>query len=260
MDIAAFIPYPAPNGDVTPVLVVGWTLNYEMFFYLLFALAVFLPRIQAVVATAVVLTAGVIVNSYVTLPLPLSFWLQPIVLEFVFGMLIALAYRSGVRFSFEMRVVALLTAAILLVAAALYPDYATRLITFGIPCAVLVAAFALSKDLNASNPGWRALGIVGNASYSLYLLHSFALVLPRQFIPASILAQIPLVIYVPFLIALAILVALVSYYLIERPLSRLQPKLVAPKPVGPVPFVSDEAMLQGKSGASIQASPVNRAE
>jgi exopolysaccharide production protein ExoZ len=53
-----FIPYPAPNGDITPILVVGWTLNYEMFFYLLFALAVFLPRTQAVVATAAVLTAG----------------------------------------------------------------------------------------------------------------------------------------------------------------------------------------------------------
>src|SRR5829696_2873445 len=34
-----FIPYPHPadNGSLVPVLIPGWTLNYEMFFYAIFA-------------------------------------------------------------------------------------------------------------------------------------------------------------------------------------------------------------------------------
>ena len=32
-----FVPFRKANGLVQPVLFVGWTLNYEMFFYLMFA-------------------------------------------------------------------------------------------------------------------------------------------------------------------------------------------------------------------------------
>ena len=34
-----FIPYRNSQGDIAPVLAVGWTLSFEMLFYLLFALA-----------------------------------------------------------------------------------------------------------------------------------------------------------------------------------------------------------------------------
>ena len=40
----AFIPFPRRDGLMMPVLNVGWTLNYEMFFYLVFAAAILLPR------------------------------------------------------------------------------------------------------------------------------------------------------------------------------------------------------------------------
>jgi peptidoglycan/LPS O-acetylase OafA/YrhL len=40
-----FIPYSTgPTADMEPVLGQGWTLNYEMFFYALFAIALILPR------------------------------------------------------------------------------------------------------------------------------------------------------------------------------------------------------------------------
>ena len=42
----AFVPWTSPWGEVQPVLPVGWTLNFEMLFYALFALAMLLglPR------------------------------------------------------------------------------------------------------------------------------------------------------------------------------------------------------------------------
>ena len=45
-----FIPWPLPNGVMAPVHALGWTLNYEMFFYAVFALAIMLPRRSAVFA------------------------------------------------------------------------------------------------------------------------------------------------------------------------------------------------------------------
>jgi exopolysaccharide production protein ExoZ len=50
-----FIPYARPDGYIQPVYGLGWTLNYEMFFYLLFALLLPWPREKAVPALVVVL-------------------------------------------------------------------------------------------------------------------------------------------------------------------------------------------------------------
>ena len=47
-----FVPYPHPVlHDPYPILVPGWSLNYEAFFYLLFGLSLFLPtRLSSLLA------------------------------------------------------------------------------------------------------------------------------------------------------------------------------------------------------------------
>jgi exopolysaccharide production protein ExoZ len=35
-----FLPYPKPDATMFPLHMLGWTLNYEMFFYVIFASAV----------------------------------------------------------------------------------------------------------------------------------------------------------------------------------------------------------------------------
>jgi peptidoglycan/LPS O-acetylase OafA/YrhL len=42
-----FIPFTKADGVVAPMFYVGWTLNYEMFFYLLFALGLAFPSNRA---------------------------------------------------------------------------------------------------------------------------------------------------------------------------------------------------------------------
>jgi exopolysaccharide production protein ExoZ len=94
----AFVPYPRISGELVPVHVLGWTLNYEMFFYAIFAVAIMLPRRLAVLAVCL-LFAAMIASSQVLgpFPQPLAFWSEPVILEFCFGMLIAVAYRANVR-------------------------------------------------------------------------------------------------------------------------------------------------------------------
>ncbi len=86
-----------------PVHGLGWTLNYEMFFYALFAVSMAFSRVRAVVLCASILLIGIIIAAFTPLPLPLRFWFDSIVVEFIFGMTIALAYRSGVRLPMWLR-------------------------------------------------------------------------------------------------------------------------------------------------------------
>src|SRR5437762_11735018 len=43
-----FWPYPRVDGYAFPVHLLGWTMNYEMFFYAVFAAAILLPRRAAI--------------------------------------------------------------------------------------------------------------------------------------------------------------------------------------------------------------------
>ncbi len=97
-----FIPHDSMGyGDAYPfpILDLGWSLNFEMFFYLVFAFFLALPMRRAVFACGLVMALGVGLAFVFPLPLPFGFWLQPIILEFVSGMALALIYMSGVRIS-----------------------------------------------------------------------------------------------------------------------------------------------------------------
>ena len=59
-----FWPYRDANDELWPVLVQGWTLNFEMFFYLLFAAALIIPRrFQLLSLTAVLSTSRQITRA-----------------------------------------------------------------------------------------------------------------------------------------------------------------------------------------------------
>src|SRR3546814_17553490 len=73
-----------PGGVAQPVLPVGWTLNYEMFFYAVMAV-VLLLRLPMVVTVTVLLVLAVAAGSFVpaaVTPLTVTY---PIVLVFVAG-------------------------------------------------------------------------------------------------------------------------------------------------------------------------------
>ena len=72
-----------------PLLKVGWTLNYEMFFYAIFTLALFLGK-SPLKFTAAIFAIAVAVNLFSTPKFPYAYgFLEPILMEFVMGMLVA---------------------------------------------------------------------------------------------------------------------------------------------------------------------------
>jgi peptidoglycan/LPS O-acetylase OafA/YrhL len=186
-----FIPYPRTNGEMVPLNGVGWTLNYEMFFYLLFAAVLFLQR-QAAVLTLFGFFSAIAVFAKVfgPLPEPFQFWCDPLILEFCFGMLVALAFCNGVKLPRWLCVglvvlgLGLYTAEVYIDVGALPAFLSSRVTIWGIPSALIVAGLALRqppKQANEPNFIERIFGFLGDASYSLYLVHPFTITMPRLF-------------------------------------------------------------------------------
>ncbi|MCJ2057861.1 acyltransferase [Methylobacterium sp. J-048] len=232
--LAGFLFWPAarPDGTIQPLYGLGWTLNYEAFFYGLFALGLGFGRRGAVVWLALALVLLVTLGALVPgLPVPVRFWANPIVLEFLLGAGLALAHREGFRPGISLRlglaglgVVGLLLAARLLGGEGAADGFLRPLLV-SVPAALLVAA-ALGPERDAAQVAalpvpLRGLVILGDASYALYLVHPFALRLGREALLRLGLAPV----LHPWgglaaMLAASVAVALLVHRFVERPLSR----------------------------------------
>ncbi|WAJ39786.1 acyltransferase [Pseudomonas sp. GOM7] len=158
-----FIPAENPGGfGLYPTLNVGWTLNYEMFFYLLFALAFCVPeRLRLLCIAAMLVSCALLARQ----PWVSDFYRNGIVYEFLFGMALGMAYergwiRQGVWLPLLVIAASLLTI--------YHFDNSMRLLHWGVPSALIVAACIAMEPWFKDN---RLLSRMGDCSYSVYLLH-----------------------------------------------------------------------------------------
>jgi exopolysaccharide production protein ExoZ len=170
----SYLFFPFRSADnIVPVYGVGWTLNFEMYFYALFAALIFLRRSLAVPALCASLVAIVVLGQWFKPSLaPLQFWSDPIILEFVFGMVLALLYINGVRLAVPIRG-GLVVAGIAAIGffETRMPPSGFRVVEWGFPAAMIFAGTVLGRDINFGR--LRApVEILGNSSYALYLTHS----------------------------------------------------------------------------------------
>jgi peptidoglycan/LPS O-acetylase OafA/YrhL len=206
---------------MAPVYGIGWTLNFEMYFYALFASLIFLRRSMAVPTLCGLLMLIVTLGWWFKPTFaPLIFWSDPIILEFAFGMVLALLYVRGTRLPATVRSLFVVSGmiAIGLSSNTQTPPTGFRVVEWGIPAAMIFAGTVLGRDINF---GWlRALvQALGNASYALYLTHPL--------MTAAVLIGWPLGLnrypkmLVLFLLIVAVqLISIAIYYLFERRSSR----------------------------------------
>ena len=208
-----FVPYERYDGRIAPVLSLGWTLNYEMFFYALMALSLALPRplwaITGLLGTFSLASLAPLSGTQFT------FWTNPLVLEFLFGIALARLYQRGmVHPSIPLALGMLGMGLSLLIL--LDPTSLPRFVAAGLPAMLIVAAGTLFCPHHAL-PGQ----IIGDASYAMYLSHRFALraltLLLLPLLPGSELAAWA---YVGLACSVALIVSILVHLGIERPLLR----------------------------------------
>ncbi len=174
-----FVPFMESDGSIVPLYGVGWTLNFEMFFYCVFSIMIMFRRSIAILGVSTVLFSMMVLENLLqTPPIPVIFWSDPIVFEFIFGMLLAVIYRRGIRLPLPI-CLAMIVAG---VCAVWWPSPSmpplgwwvspsgSRFLFWGIPATMVVAGAILQRrSLPFAVP--RPIEILGNASYSVYLVH-----------------------------------------------------------------------------------------
>lgn len=209
-----FLPVRDGTGEFFPVLPVGWTLTYEMLFYALVSLALMLRW-------PVLAVAGPALGAFVVAGVAgwLGEFADTIVAEFIFGMLIGIAIRRGLRLPPIVALV-LMCVGFGVILTGPVVSGVLRPLTWGVPAWFIVAgAVSLEDRLAPKLPRW-LLG-TGDASYSIYLMHLF--VIPLVYL--SVARLFPDVLWLPLTIIGSLLASAaiggLGYVCIERPLLHL---------------------------------------
>ena len=173
--IASYLFIPSEiNGIVAPLLSVGWTLNFEMFFYLLFATALALDLVPLnFLAPALVAVASIGWFHQPDWP-AITTLASPLVLEFLFGVLLARWTVRGQLPGKALGALMLVGGFAIILTLPIPPWYLGRMLCWGLPAwAIVTGAVILEADLGKFVPKW--LLEAGNASYAIYLIHLFVI-------------------------------------------------------------------------------------
>lgn len=188
---ASLLFVPALDAAVTlsPILFVGWTLNWEMMFYSLFALSMFAPMAWRLPVLGALLIAVFVGGSLAPDTSALSFYGSPILFEFAAGGAVGWLVRDPGRLAQLRRFpmwLFIAGGAVLFAASVAAPDALDeRLLKWGIPASLIVLGIVV-LDLTRPIAKGGLLASLGDASYSAYLIHVFV-------VQAVALAVLPLV-------------------------------------------------------------------
>jgi exopolysaccharide production protein ExoZ len=181
-----FVPHWNPRShDLEPIIGQGWTLNYEMFFYLLFAASLFVRHRLSGIAVLPMIGGLVTFGRLYPVEDPAFItYTSPLMLEFCLGIVVAASFMIPAKLSLRWPVVLMVllgagTAYLYAFQAHSYGSEAVRPLFVGLPCALLVAALVAIERCGRL-PNFAFLALVGDASYSLYLVHGFVLGFGRR--------------------------------------------------------------------------------
>ncbi|XGV94851.1 MAG: glycosyltransferase [Leptolyngbya sp. BL-A-14] len=230
-----------------PILIVGWSLSHEMLFYLLFALAIFLPTRYSLRLLAGWLSGTLIfflsqLSSLVNLEQYgfIQFIFNPHNLEFASGCLVAsLVLRKSFK---EEKIFFLLVGTTLFlffgIAQATQSLSINPILAYGIPSALIVlgaASFDLTRSRHqANNRLLKFFTSLGDASYSIYLTHYLCLSLLLKFIVATHLLLIAgYTTTIGLLLTIPIGVGYLTYKWLEQPMTTGLRQMILGKAIVP---------------------------
>jgi exopolysaccharide production protein ExoZ len=225
-----FVPFEKSPGRIYPLYYLGWTLNYEMFFYMIFALSLSFWYEMRVVLCATVILGLVLVGRYIGDPSNVIsyFYSQPIMLDFSLGMILALLrdqISAAMRGSpvlpwltLSFGIVTLLTASSLLtIAPPFYAPPTNTFVTFGLPAALIAMAAIGLHDVKTRGQPWQFFQEIGDASYSIYLSHFFIVGALTAFANHIHLPTTLRIILALITIPLTAIVGICLFHFFERP-------------------------------------------
>lgn len=242
-----FIPYLDGSGAMHPVLFMGWTLDYEMFFYAVVAACLLIRREIARLAAVSALLAALVLAGALLRPqgVAAQTYTDPLLLEFAVGLWLSVAFRAMPKALPPLAVALLFAVAGCALATLVMGDVwwpgLPRIVKWGGPALALMAAvLALqSAGVTLRSP---VLLLLGEASYAIYLIHPFLIKIVTLIYQKLHVTQ-P-VAHAAALLALYAMVGaagIVAHLMVERPMirwlrarftPRARPSIAASLPIG----------------------------
>ena len=228
-----FIPYIGEGQNFRPVLAQGWTLNLEMFFYLVFGLSMFFSRRIGLMLSVLIFAVLAVSHQPVQeLSALCAFYADRILLFFVCGMLLALI-KIHFSFASEKLLLPVVACLVLIVSGSVVKYFVSDFAEFAFD--LLMAAgcvfIAASYQSAANNRVVNFFSYLGDASYSTYLFHGFVLgglkFLSNRVAPGN---YWQLVLLVAFCVVLSNAVGALLFQWVERPIARRSAGIGRKKP------------------------------
>jgi exopolysaccharide production protein ExoZ len=192
-----------------PFLGIGWTLNYEMLFYILFSISMFLGTARQIIVLSGIFLVAVLMRKFIDPADGFSLRMtSPLPFEFVMGMVVAY-FREWLSKRRLAVLIGALTIGLVVIASDIQ---GARTLSGGIPSAMIVAALV---GLDGMYP-WESMRLpmaIGDASYALYLFHGLVIILIVPIIPSYFAIAGPII-----LIASSVVFSLLVYRFVERPI------------------------------------------
>jgi len=235
-----FIPHMSIAGEMHPTLVLGWSLNFEMFFYITFAVALALsPRRAPLYSVGWLVAFVAAIHALHVHNDVLEFYARPIVLEFCFGIGVYYLFNwCSERRDRLARIGPLKPLLVVLLVGGLvalnlfeklYPE-TPRYLVAGIPAIAIVASALLLERLYGVTTHNRVIYLLGEASYIIYLVHPYIVfAVLRVAVKGHALSPLVTVALIAGLLALVSGISVAVHVLFEKPVmaflrARLTPR------------------------------------
>jgi peptidoglycan/LPS O-acetylase OafA/YrhL len=233
-----FIPYKTELRD-GPILAVGWTLNLEMFFYLIMFLCILFVKNKKYLTIScafILIVLTIILNRVNSDTYLLRFYQNGLFPEFIYGMALYHCYafynkRFDATNAHKFKAVKLavfMSTAVMSIAYLVVSDiygsriFSNRNIFYGIPALTLTASLLLLEKYIGNNRIVK-LGLkLGDASYAVYLFHLFIIMFLSRIIFPRIFGNVDIFILelVKLILALALTVffSMLLYDFVDKPI------------------------------------------
>lgn len=173
---------PSFTSSPTYHMLIGpsWSLVYEMFFYIVYAVVMMMVKNkrQLVICSVGFLTLMVLTVDSFSLQGPQLGWSNfsymigdPLMINFAMGCLYAQLFLRLQHIKISIPLATILIFAFFILGMWLNERGIARFFSFGLPAMAIVAVFSLMESSESSF--YRTLVYLGNASYSIYITHFF---------------------------------------------------------------------------------------
>lgn len=224
------------GGTGAPVLMVAWTLQYEMVFYASFGLAI-LNRWIGIAGMAIII--GIFFLTPGTAPFPLSFFHKQEMLLFWIG--IITAYLCSMGPGRAVATACLLIglagfAGLAVVQVVIHPAPLWLPIFFGIASGLIILGLVGLENVGCTLGAHPFFQLLGAESYALYLVHAPLISIFAKLCVAMKLSGVPGAIIAGTLITAACIgIALLIQRFFEAPILRSGQRVLVPRRAEPTP-------------------------